>query len=179
MPTIGSIITKMNKRKPLFHFILFVILLVFYGCSNKKSDEPEHRTFVRIEVDNQVYEYFGDEIRREHLVNTVGNTVGNLLDTTVSNLQGRPAFFISYSGPLGQRQGDFWMTWGSLGTSPCFTTWTPTCWTTQGSDPSKRRFTVSQISSDNKSWSGDFLYEATNTSGVIKTVKGTYSIVSK
>ena len=171
------------KKKTPFFYLLLITHLIFNSCSKNNSDgddQPQQpKTFVRIEFDNQVYEYRDGEIKREHLVNTVGNTVGNLLDTTTSNLQGRPAFFISYSGPLGQRQGDFWMTWGSCGSAPCFTMWTPTCWTTQGTDPAKRRFTVSQISSDNKSWSGDFLYEVTNTLGVVKIVKGTYSIISK
>ena len=172
----------MKKKIPVF-YLLLITHLFFNSCSRNNSDEDDQqqqpRTFVRIEFDNHVYEYTDEEIRREHSVNTVTSSGGSLLDTTASNLQGRPAFFISYSGPLGQRQGDFWMTWGSCGTYPCFTMWTPTCWTTQGTDPAKRRFTVSQISDDNKSWSGDFLYEVTNTLGEVKIVKGTYSIVSK
>ena len=170
----------MNRANSFFYFFTLAILLLFYGCSKKDSPEIQKpKTFVRIEVDNQVYEYFDDKVKREHSVSSFANTVGNLFDTAVADLQGKPAFFISYSGPWAQKQGDFWMTWGTWGTTTSFSQSTPTCWVTESSNPGKRRFTISQISTDNKSWSGDFYYEATNSLGVMKVVKGTYSIVDE
>lgn len=160
----------MKKRNLFFYF---TTLLIFCACSKNSTEEP--RTFVRLEVDGQVYEYFDDEVKRTHSFVSYGNTVGSLFDTTSSTLQGRPAFFISYSGPPGQKDGDFWITMGtySLDNSPT------SLWRAMGGDPTKRRFTVHQVSDDKKSWSGDFYYETEDYFGNYKIVKGTYAIVGK
>ena len=170
----------MNRKNSLFYLTTLITLLLFYSCSksNSKREEEEPRTFVRINVDNQVYEYFDDNVKRQHFTSDFANTGGHLFDTAAADLQGKPGFFISYSGPIGKIEGDFWITWGtwdkfsfSRSTSP--DSWTPTL----NIDPNKNRFSVTQISNDKKSWSGDFYHEVTNSLGEIKIIKGTYFIV--
>ena len=149
------------------------VLILFSNCSKNNSEKP--RTFVRLEVDGQVFEYFDDDIYGRHSFVSFANTFGNLYDTSSSNLKGRPAFFISYSGPPGKKDGDFWITWGTYSPDNTISNF----WRTLGSEPDKRRFTVSQISPDGKSWSGDFYYEAENFSSDFKIVKGTYAIIGE
>ena len=173
----------MRSRNSFFYFII-ATQLFFYGCSrnNSAGDDQQQqppRTFVRIEVDNQVYEYFDDNVKSEYFFGSY--VIGALYDTSAADLQGKPGFFISYSGQLGQPTGDFWVTWGtwikfSVTESP-----TPTGWTTStlNTDPAKRRFTVSKISSDKKSWSGDFYHEVRNSLGETKIIKGTYAIIGQ
>lgn len=169
----------MNRIKSVSYLTALTVLLVFCRCSKKNSDE-EQRTFVRIEVDNKVYEYFDDKVKASHSFGSVGNTVGNLYDTSVVDLQGKPGFFISYSGPLGQKEGDFWITWGTWNIFSFGASSSPNSWITWSiNDPNKRKFAVSQISSDNKSWAGDFYFEADNSLGEMKIIKGTYSIIGK
>jgi len=178
----------MNSGKLLICLLTLGIFLIFSNCSKPNSGEeepppdPSPRTFVRIEVDNHVYEYFDANVKAEHWFTPIATTVGSLYDTAAADLQGKPGFFISYSGNTGTQVGDFWVTWGTWNKFSYQPSSTPDGWTTGNalsSDPNKRRYTVTKVSSDKKSWSGDFYHEVGNSLGELKIIKGTFSIVGQ
>ena len=175
-------------KTSIFYLVVFSFQLLLSNCSKQSAKEEEQppqqtpRTFVRIEVDNHIYEYFDANVKAEHSVSGVMNTVGQLYDTAATDLQGKPGFYISYSGNLGMKTGDFWVTWGTWNKFSYTPSYTPDGWTTGyggTSDPNKRRYTVTELSNDKKSWSGTFNHEVVNSLGETKIIKGSFSIVGQ